>query len=296
MSNQGESTGRGAWTEPGTYEITHVSEDMGSFKAPTLRNIAVTAPYMHDGSIASLEDVVEHYASGGRTIDEGPYAGVGANSPAKGNNMRGFTLPPEDKRDIVEFLKALTDHEFLSNPRFSDPFKPVSCPGDCDLDRTVAVNELVSSVNISLGASALGQCIVSDPSGNGDVTESRRVWRLDRFDAQIGSGVIHDGHFFTISQQGVASCYNLDSGERVWQRRLAGSGGRNDSWSSMLLADGRIYVPNQAGDVFVLRAAPEFELLATNSVGESTNASLAASAGELFLRTDRGLWCFANQD
>ena len=52
---------------------------------------------------------------------------------------------------------------------------PVSCPGDCDLDRTVAVNELVSSVNISLGASALGQCIVSDPSGNGDVTVDELV-------------------------------------------------------------------------------------------------------------------------
>ena len=62
----------------------------------------------------------------------------------------------------------------------------------------------------------------------------------------------------------------------------------------MLLADGKIYVPNQAGDVFVLRAAPKFELLATNSVNESTNASLAASDGQLFLRTDKSLWCFAD--
>jgi outer membrane protein assembly factor BamB len=61
----------------------------------------------------------------------------------------------------------------------------------------------------------------------------------------------------------------------------------------MLLADGKIYVPNQSGDVFVLRAAPKFEVLATNSLGESTNASLAASDGELFMRTDKALWCFA---
>ncbi len=59
----------------------------------------------------------------------------------------------------------------------------------------------------------------------------------------------------------------------------------------MLLADENIYVPNQSGDVFVLRAAPQFELLATNSVAEPTNASLAASDGDLFLRTDKGLWC-----
>ena len=61
----------------------------------------------------------------------------------------------------------------------------------------------------------------------------------------------------------------------------------------MLLADGKIYVPNQSGDVFVLRASPKFELLATNSVNESTNASLAASDGDLILRTDKSLWCFA---
>jgi len=62
----------------------------------------------------------------------------------------------------------------------------------------------------------------------------------------------------------------------------------------MLLADGKIFVPNQSGDVFVLRAGPKFVVLATNSVNEPTNASLAASDGDLFLRTDNRLWCFAN--
>jgi outer membrane protein assembly factor BamB len=60
----------------------------------------------------------------------------------------------------------------------------------------------------------------------------------------------------------------------------------------MILVDGRIYVPNQSGDVFVLNASPQFEVLAANSVAEATNASLAASDGDLFLRTDKSLWCF----
>ena len=80
----------------------------------------------------------------------------------------------------------------------------------------------------------------------------------------------------------------------VWEERLKGSGSRGSSWSSILLADGKIYVPNQGGDVFVLSAAPKFELLATNSVNESTNASLAASDGALFFRTDKSLWCFSH--
>ena len=138
-----------------------------------------------------------------------------------------------------------------------------------------------------------GGAIAIKPGGQGDVTESQRVWRLERVKGSIGSGVIHDGHLFTISQDGIATCMDLKDGKTVWEERLKGTGSRGGSWSSMLLADGKIYVPNQSGDVFVLRAAPKFEVLATNAVGESTNASLAASDGELFLRTDKALWCFA---
>jgi outer membrane protein assembly factor BamB len=138
-----------------------------------------------------------------------------------------------------------------------------------------------------------GGAIALKPGGEGDVTESQRVWRLERVKGAIGSGVIHEGHLFTISQDGIAACLDLKNGQTIWEERLKGSGSRGGSWSSMLLADGKLYVPNQSGDVFVLRAAPKFEVLATNSVGEPTNASLAASDGEVFMRTDKALWCFA---
>src|SRR5262249_3991113 len=120
-----------------------------------------------------------------------------------------------------------------------------------------------------------------------------RAWRLERIKSAFGSGVVRDGHLYTISQEGIAECFELSTGKSIWQERLRGPGAQGDSWSSMLLADGKIYVPNKSGDVFVLRASPKFELLATNSVKEPTNASLAASNGELFLRTDKALWCFA---
>ncbi len=139
-----------------------------------------------------------------------------------------------------------------------------------------------------------GGAIAVKPGGSGDVTESHRAWKLDRVSGAIGSGVIHDGHLFNISQNGMASCLDLKTGNKVWEERLQGSGSRGESWSSMLLADGKIYVPNKSGDVFVLRAGSKFEVLATNSVGESTNASLAASDGQLFLRTDKALWCLAS--
>jgi outer membrane protein assembly factor BamB len=136
-----------------------------------------------------------------------------------------------------------------------------------------------------------GSVVAVRPGGSGDVTASRRLWQTDIRKSRTGSGIVHEGRLYCISDNGIADCTDLKTGETVWEQSLKGSG-KGSSWSSMLLADGRIYVPNQSGDVFVLRAGPQFELLATNSVGEPTNASLAASDGQLFMRTDKSLWCF----
>ena len=82
----------------------------GRFRAPTLRNVAVTAPYMHDGRFATLEEVVDHYAKGGTP------------SPGRSPLVRGFSISEAEKRDLVEFLKSLTDEDLLRNPELSSPF------------------------------------------------------------------------------------------------------------------------------------------------------------------------------
>jgi cytochrome c peroxidase len=111
--------GRGSYpaTDEGLREFTGEPEDMGRFRPSTLRNIAVTAPYMHDGSIATLSEVIDHYAAGGRASAQG--AGP---SPFQGEFLRGFTLTAQEKQDLITFLESLTDTEFLTDPRFSDPF------------------------------------------------------------------------------------------------------------------------------------------------------------------------------
>jgi cytochrome c peroxidase len=115
--------GKGAFPpqNTGVYEITRQPTDMGRFRAPTLRNIALTAPYMHDGSIATLEEVIEHYRVGGRTIKTGEYAGVGHNNPFKSHFVSGFELTEAQKQDLLAFLQSLTDETFVNNPAFSDP-------------------------------------------------------------------------------------------------------------------------------------------------------------------------------
>ena len=118
--------GRGGYPEPnrGLFEHTADRRDMGRFRAPTLRNIAVTAPYMHDGSIATLDEVLDHYAAGGRTIEDGPFAGVGSESPLKNIFIHGFTLTEQERADVLELLEHITDESFLNDPRYADPFAP----------------------------------------------------------------------------------------------------------------------------------------------------------------------------
>lgn len=107
----------------GLYEITLEERDRGKFRAPTLRNIAVTAPYMHDGSIETLSEVIDFYAAGGRNIVSGEFKGDGRKNPLKSRFMKGFVITEEEKQSLLDFLNTLTDERFLNNPAHSDPFK-----------------------------------------------------------------------------------------------------------------------------------------------------------------------------
>jgi cytochrome c peroxidase len=77
---------------------------------------------MHDGSIATLEEVVRHYAAGGRLIPEGELAGDGRRNPLKSGLVPGFTITDQEVADLVMFLESLTDETFITDPRFSNPF------------------------------------------------------------------------------------------------------------------------------------------------------------------------------
>jgi len=108
--------------DQGLYDLTLDPGDRGRFRPPSLRNVALTAPYMHDGSIETLREVVEHYAAGGRVLEASDYAGDGRTSPLKSGLVRGFEATDEEVDDVVAFLESLTDRAFIENPSFSDPF------------------------------------------------------------------------------------------------------------------------------------------------------------------------------
>ena len=108
----------------GLYDMTGNIRDMGRFKAPTLRNIALTAPYMHDGSIETLGEVIDHYTRGGRLIPTGERAGDGRLNPYKSEFVVGFALTVEERADLLAFLESLTDESVLTNPRWTNPSEP----------------------------------------------------------------------------------------------------------------------------------------------------------------------------
>jgi cytochrome c peroxidase len=112
----------------GIYDLSFDPADKGKFKPPSLRNIAVTAPYMHDGSIETLEAVLRHYERGGRLVPEGTMingedvSGDGRDNPNKSTFLNGFEITDQEREDVLAFLRALTDEELLTNPAYSDPF------------------------------------------------------------------------------------------------------------------------------------------------------------------------------
>lgn len=106
--------GTGAYPEPntGAHAVTGDPDQMGHFRAPTLRNIAVTAPYMHDGSIETLEEVIrDHYQLGGRARSE-------RTSPL----MVRFGMSDTEVEALIAFLETLTDERFLTDPALADPW------------------------------------------------------------------------------------------------------------------------------------------------------------------------------
>ena len=142
----------------------------------------------------------------------------------------------------------------------------------------------------------MGSSLAVKPGGSGDVTETRRLWQIPKTRQRIGSGVISGGHVYILDDPGVAECFELQTGKTVWEERLQGRGPKNDSWSSMVRAGDRLYAMNQSGDSFVLKASPQFQVIATNSLAETTMSSPVVSDGEIFIRTYKAIWCVSERE
>ena len=126
--------------------------------------------------------------------------------------------------------------------------------------------------------------------GKGELKETNLVWEQKKGMPKVPSMIYVKPHLFAITDGGVASCLKADTGELVWQERVGG----NFS-ASPVAAEGRIYFLGDNGETTVIEAGPEFKVLAKNPLGEKVQASLAASQGQMFIRTEKNLFCIGRK-
>lgn len=125
-----------------------------------------------------------------------------------------------------------------------------------------------------------------DPTGTGDVTSTHILWRTKRNCAYVPSPIIAGKYFLLTSDDGIASCYDAASGERLWVERFGGHYS-----TSPITADGLVYFTADSGNTKVVRPGPKLDVVAENEIGEECFASAAASQGNIYLRTTKHLIC-----
>ncbi len=136
-----------------------------------------------------------------------------------------------------------------------------------------------------------GPTLAIRPGGRGNVTSTHIAWSTTKGSPFIPSPLIYQDRLYTINDMAsVATCYRASDGELLWQGRL-GEARRESFSASPIAVDGKVFLTNDEGDTFVLRAGDDFELLHTNSLDEVTLASPALVDGQWFFRTARQLLC-----
>src|SRR6185436_20140149 len=145
-------------------------------------------------------------------------------------------------------------------------------------------------VAVASGFQNQGYTIGLKGGGQGDITESHRLWTCNKFSADCPTPLIYDGKLFFIRDDGMASCLDVKTGEPYWQERLFSANIK----VSPVAGDGKIYFMSGQGNCAVVKAAAKLEVLATNDLNETTLSTPAISNGRLFLRMDGRLYCITN--
>lgn len=145
--------------------------------------------------------------------------------------------------------------------------------------------------NLVITSSAWPQrfLLAINPNGEGNVTESNVVWNTKEGAVYVPSPICTDDYLFTTMTNGNVHCIEVNSGETLWKENLG------KQYSSPVLADGLVYMPNDEGIITVIKPGPSFEVVAKNSIGESMNASPAISNGKIYLRGAKNIFCIGQK-
>ena len=142
----------------------------------------------------------------------------------------------------------------------------------------------------AIRAGASGDISLKD----GATSNEHVAWSMQRGGTYMPTPLIYGDHLYTCANHGVMTCYNAKSGERIYQQRIADRGGAYSA--SPVAADGKVYLSSEDGDIFVVKAGPKYELLATNPMGEVLMATPAISDGMIFVRGQHTLFAIGEPD
>lgn len=122
--------------------------------------------------------------------------------------------------------------------------------------------------------------------GSGDITKTHIAWEQNKGVPTLASLLYVKPYLYTVTREGIVTCFTAASGDIVWQERIGGL-----HWSSPVYADGHIYWLNETGVTTVIRTGDKFELVATNPIGEKCQATYAVSQRQIFIRGEKHLFC-----
>ena len=235
--------------------------------------------------VDALDDAAERALSG--PGNDGNANDFGSDK-ARGERLRGAWSTPmiievDGRAELVVTL-----------PRRVSAFDPATgkrlwtCGGSAPLAYASPME--ADGVIVALGGYR-GASLGVRAGGDGDVTETRRLWHEPEGNGWLGTGAVHEGHIYVCDMGGVLHCLDARTGETRWKARVGGGG----AWSSVTkTGDGLMYLLTKSGTTTVFRPDPaEFRRVAANELNETTNASVVAAGNEILIRTDDALWAFA---
>ena len=143
-----------------------------------------------------------------------------------------------------------------------------------------------------VGGGNISQAILG--GGSGDVTKSHMLWNLDhKTPSNIASPLAFDGRLLMVKKGGISAAFSLKDGETVWTKKRVGNYG--NYYASPIAAGKYIYVPGENGNIVVLKAGPEIDVISKNDVGDSVIATPAIANNRLYVRTLHNLYCFSEE-
>lgn len=125
--------------------------------------------------------------------------------------------------------------------------------------------------------------------GTGDLSKNRLKHKVASM--YISTAAIDGDYLYALNNVGVPACYEWKTGKEIWKEQITERPGNFEAWGSPVVGDGRMYITDRRGSTLVVAAGAKYEHLATNALGEHTDASIAISGGDLYIRTHKHLWC-----